>query len=105
MQCGELKSISIPSSIESIGDYSFYGCSNLINISIQKQRNLKEIGEHAFYNCSNLERITFCGCIKLSSISIPSTIQYIDDYGFYNCSILKNIIIPSSIKSIGDYSF
>ena len=56
MQCGELKSISIPSSIESIGDYSFYGCSNLINISVKEESNLKEIGDYSFYNCSKLEK-------------------------------------------------
>jgi hypothetical protein len=31
-KCSSLKSITIPSSVTSIGDYAFYNCSNLQNV-------------------------------------------------------------------------
>ena len=79
------------SSLTTIGDSSFCVCTNIKYVSFKNQINLKIIPSSAFGECSNLERITFCGCIKLNSISIPSTIQYIDDYRFYNCSKLETV--------------
>ena len=74
-------------------------------MSFKNQLNLRSIANNAFEECSNSERISLCGCIELDSISIPSTIKYIDDYGFCNWSAKETIIIPSLIESIGNYSF
>ena len=93
------------SKLTAIEEFSISYCLKLKNISFKNQLNLITIPNNAFHKCSKLERISFCECIELKSISIPSGIKYINDYGFYNCSKLETISIPSSVESIGIYSF
>jgi hypothetical protein len=90
--CSSLSSVSIPSSVTSIGDYAFYGCSSLSSVSIPS--SVTSIGDYAFYGCSSL-----------SSVSIPSSVTSIGDYAFYGCSSLSSVAIPSSVTSIGYNAF
>ena len=55
--------IKIPSSVTSIGEEAFSGCTYLESIEIPD--SVTSIGKEAFYNCSSLESIT----IPLQSIS------------------------------------
>ena len=61
----ELKSISFPSSLESIGENAFYNCVNLENISFKEKSKLKTIRKSAFQHCR-----------KLKSISFPSSVTH-----------------------------
>ena len=49
----------IPSSVTSIGSYTFYGCSGLTNVTIPS--SVTSIGNSAFKNCSALTKIIFNG--------------------------------------------
>ena len=53
-QCTGLTSISIPSSVEIIGEASFYGCSNLESLSIESEGPELTIEGYAFSTCSKL---------------------------------------------------
>jgi len=75
-----------------IGQYAFYKCFGLTNITIPD--SVTSIGDHAFYNCSGLTNIT-----------IPDSVTSIGDHAFYNCPELTNITIPDSVTSIGNEAF
>jgi len=47
----------LPPSIEIIGEYSFFNCEKLTNVTIPNK--VKEIGKRAFGLCKNLKTITF----------------------------------------------
>ena len=47
-KCGNMTSITIPSSVTSIGERAFYGCTGLTSITLPA--NLKTIGQDAFYS-------------------------------------------------------
>lgn len=47
-----LKSIFIPNSVTSLGEYCFGGCRNLTNITIPN--SITSFGDNCFYGCSNL---------------------------------------------------
>ena len=90
--CSELTSLTIPSSVTSIGWGAFEGCSGLTSLTIPS--SVTEIGYHAFYGCSGL-----------TSLTIPSGVTSIGNYAFYGCSGLTSLIIPSGVTSIGKWAF
>lgn len=47
----------------------------------------------------------FSGCSTLTSITLPNTVQIIDDRCFENCSSLATIAIPESVTAIGQAVF
>ena len=53
------KNSVIPSSVTSIGEYAFYGCSSLTSITIPA--SVTSIGNSAFYGCSSLKTVYYQG--------------------------------------------
>ncbi|MCH5163555.1 MAG: leucine-rich repeat protein [Clostridiales bacterium] len=113
--CNSLDNITIPNSVTSIGNYTFFDCSSLENITIPD--SVTSIGQSVFDGCSSLESITipdsitsigqraFDGCSSLKSITIPDSVTNIGDYAFDGCSSLESITIPDSVTSMGSYVF
>lgn len=89
--CSDLSYINIPSSVTSIGMYCFSGCISLISISLPNSITILENG--CFYECVNLE-----------SIKIPNSVTSIEGC-FRGCSSLRKVILPSSLINLGMYSF
>jgi hypothetical protein len=111
----KLKTITIPNSITSIGEYSFSDCTGLTSVNMPN--NVTNIGEQAFLNCTGLTSIiipgsvttiaqeTFYGCTGLTSVTLPDSVTSIGDNVFSQCSSLVSIAIPKSVTSIGDEIF
>lgn len=74
--------IVIENGVGSIGDYAFYGLSNVKTVSMPI--TLKSIGEWSFYNCDSL-----------SAISIGKNVATISDYAFHSCDGLQSITVSS----------
>lgn len=62
--CSSLIKIKIPSSVKEIESGAFYECSSLKEVIFESSKNLVSIRSHAFKNCE-----------KLSTISIPSSVN------------------------------
>lgn len=84
----ELKSISIPNSVRTIGKNAFSNCWNLESIDLPD--SVVSIGESAFSGCTNLK-----------SVHLSWYVLSIGDYSFSNCPNLKLINIPKSVTTIG----
>ena len=50
-------------------------------------------------------RVFIDGCKELTSISLPSTLEEIEQGGFSDCSQLTQITLPESLKKIGGFAF
>jgi hypothetical protein len=83
-----LTSITIPSNVTTIGGGIFYACSSLISVTIPSSVTI--IGDSMFYECRSL-----------TSITIPSSVTTIGYDAFYECRSLTSITIPSSVTIIG----
>ena len=113
--CKGLTSITIPGSVNSIGEHAFDGCSGLTSITIPD--SVKSIGYSAFSGCSGLTSITipdsvtsigssaFYGCIGLTSITIPDSVTSVANSAFWGCKGLTSVTIPNSVTSIGSSAF
>jgi hypothetical protein len=82
----------IPNTVTNIGDYAFFGCSALTNLTIPN--SVTNIGEAAFE-----------GCTCLTSVTIPNSVTGIGDGTFYSCTGLTSVTIPNSVTSIGEAAF
>ena len=89
--CSDLTSISIPNSVTSIGDGAFWDCSGLTSFTIPN--SVTSIENHAFYKCSGL-----------TSITIPNSVTSIGESAFSGCTGLTSVTIPNSVTSIGGFS-
>ncbi len=87
-----MKSVSIPSSLTSIGDYAFSYCSSLEEVVLPN--TVSSIGMYAFE-----------GCTSLASINIPTKLTALSDYLFEDCTSLTAITLPTGVKSIGFNAF
>ena len=108
-------SITIPSSVTSLGDDCFGGCTSLKSITIPS--SVTTLGQQCFSDCYGLTSITipssvtklgllcFSSCKSLTSITIPSSVTYLGDGCFTRCSGLTSITIPSSVTYLGDDCF
>ena len=108
-------SVSLPSTITSIGTYAFTDCYKLSDINLPN--DLKSIGTCAFMGCIALSNVTipnglisidwgaFQECKGLTSVDIPNSVISICNYAFSGCSGLTSVNIPNSVISIGLSAF
>ena len=122
-----LKSVVITCS-SSIGNYAFYGCSSLTNITIPD--SVTSIGSSAFEYCSSLTNIgvdtnnlnyqAIDGNLYAkdgktliqyaigktnTSFTIPSGVTSIGSSAFASCTSLTSVTIGNSVTSIGSSAF
>ncbi len=113
--CASLKSVSIPDSVTSIGNYVFKGCTELTSVSIPN--SVASMGYGVFYDCTGLTNIeipnsitsigdyAFEGCTGLTNVSIPNSVNSIGWSAFNGCTALTSIEIPDSVTSINNLTF
>lgn len=100
----ELTAITLPDTLEDIGQGAFAFCTGLTGMTIPS--SVKEIGETAFYGCTALENVTlsdglteigpyaFHGCTALTEITCPESLNAIGSYAFYGCTALHTVKLP-----------
>ncbi|MDR0920167.1 MAG: leucine-rich repeat protein, partial [Oscillospiraceae bacterium] len=114
--CENLTSITLPSTLETIGGYVFV-YSGLTSITIPA--NVGTIGSGTFKFCESLERVVFeknskltvlqtnmfDGCEKLEEVILPDGLEAIEFQAFRDCSALTEINFPVSLTDIGNGAF
>lgn len=101
--------------ITNIGDYAFYGMTNLKSISLPA--SVTSIGKCSFAFCSSLESVTipsgvtslgesaFEACVKLKEITLPQTVVKIGDRAFAFCTEMTEAAIAGNVEKIGAWTF
>ena len=114
--CSNVKSISIPSSVEYIGDNAFAYCYALDSV-YYNAANCTSTSSDLFYSCSSLKKVTFGNDVKvipsnlfydrtsLQTVEMGDSVVKIGDQAFYNCQSLQSINIPNSVGTIGNNVF
>ncbi|MBQ3767671.1 MAG: leucine-rich repeat domain-containing protein [Prevotella sp.] len=101
-----MTSITIPSSVTSIGDNAFFWCSNLTAVQISDIEawcNINFTNEFAnpLYHAHHL----YLNGREIKKLDIPNSVTSIGQAAFHNCSGLTSVTIPNSVTSIGRYAF
>ena len=112
-----IEEIDLPSSVTTIGESAFEGCSYLKRVTLPA--GVTTISNSAFETCTSLETIdlsnvtaigaeAFKNCTSLSRVSLPEGLKAIGESAFYFSSTgnfgdgLEYINIPSTVTSLGD---
>lgn len=126
--CSALQRVVLGSGIESIGKSAFKNCTELKSVYIADLKtwcNITFVNWEAnpvYQGCDLYlggqlltdlvipEDVTdfndiFQGCTSLVSVTIPGTVEKIDNYAFSNCANLTTINLANGVKSIGKYAF
>ena len=110
----EITSVTLPESVNYIGDGTFYECRGLTSINIPA--GVTQIGIATFEGCSSLTSVTipdgvtkigieaFAYCNNLTAVNIPDGVTEIRE-GAFLCSNLTSVTIPEGVKTIGSYAF
>ncbi len=120
----------IPDSVERINDYVFADCSSITSVTIGS--SVKSIGANAFYLCNGLNRVNisdigaWCnidfatnysnpliyahglylnGELVAGEITIPDTVSDIGYGAFYGCNEITSVNVAEGVNSIGSYAF
>jgi len=111
----DIKSISLPEGLTSIGDNAFSFCSKIRSITIPN--TVKKIGESSFQSCYSLEQISIPNSVtsigayafaidsSLVSVTLSENLTKLDTALFKHCVSMRSITIPKSVKTIGVMAF
>lgn len=95
------KSVTIPATVKvdgvackvtAIEKDAFKNCKTLTTVNIKAK--IKDLPENAFY-----------GCVKLKSVTLPTTVTSIGKNAFKNCKVLTKIVIPKKVTTIEEGAF
>lgn len=88
----EKEKLVIPSSIHSIGEQAFMGCTTLV--SVQLPDTITYIGDEAFKDCENL-----------SELNIPMAVPWLAKNTFEGCINLKLVLISRKLYKRSRWKF
>ena len=113
--CDLLRTVSLPSSLTSLGAAVFEKCSSLSSIVLPE--GLATIGEFAFHGCTSLVSVVlpdslraigdgcFNRCRSLSAISLPSSLTTLGPGAFFGCESLASVKVPTSLRVLDENVF
>lgn len=112
--CSNIRSVTIPQKVTSIGKRAFYDCKNLTTLVLGE--DIQTIGNYAFECCTSLTGVTipqsvtsigysaFEGCTALNPLIINGP-TLIGNHAFTGCKSLTSLTLCPDIQTIGDYAF
>lgn len=86
----KVKTVSLPSSLKSIGQNAFDSCYYLTTVEMRE-------------GVTVIENEAFSGCSSLATISLPQTLITLGQRVFNGCENMTELTIPSSVKEMGEF--
>jgi hypothetical protein len=110
-----VKTISIPTTVTSIGHSAFWYATRLRSITIPT--GVTTIEPKTFFSCHSLETANlhskiasigaeaFVGCTKLQNLVIPQGTAVIGEFALLGCKSITSLTVPDNVSRIGKGAF
>ena len=103
--CTALRTLRLPEGLRTIGQDAFRGCVQLADLAVPMQA--AEIGEGALAGCGirrmelpavqEISAETFCGCERLRTFYLPSTVRRVGCEAFSGCTALERVCLEAEL--------
>ena len=125
IRCVKKRSMTVPGTVLTIDTNAFRGCQVLVSVTMPA--SVKTIGARAFEDCPMLEEInvdpgntvyssidgnlynkdatSLIRCAQKTVVTLPGSVETIEDYAFRGCTRLTSVALSNSVKSIGINAF
>ena len=103
LDCSKLKHVFASSTLQSIGESSFYGMLTLY--SIYPSTRFSALGCSSLQELPTLVSVTNIGTSAFQGSHVVFTFSFILSNINTGCSSLSNVILSDTVRSIGDYTF
>lgn len=97
-----ITSVTVPSSVTTIGEYAFGNCPNIESAYVYSE----VVGARMFQDCSNLTTLVLentvsmgmnaCARIGITSVILPSTLTTVSSSAFKQCTSLEKVVLLGS---------
>ncbi len=113
--CSEMTSVSLPTTLETMGASVFMDCTSLTSVTIPD--GVTFISGDFFRGCTSLKSVTlpdslwetggctFMYCTSLTSVRLPATLLSISWQMFKDCKSLTSLTIPRSVVDVKQDAF
>ena len=113
--CSEMTSVSLPTTLETMGADVFMYCTGLTSVTIPD--GVTFISGDFFRGCTSLKSVTlpdslretggctFMYCTSLTSVRLPATLLSISWQMFKDCKSLTSLTIPRSVVDVKQDAF
>ena len=113
--CSEMTSVSLPTTLETMGADVFMYCTGLTSVTIPD--GVTFISGDFFLGCTSLKSVTlpdslrnaggctFKDCASLTSVRLPANLRYITWRMFKDCTSLTSVTIPRGTVEVKKEAF
>lgn len=97
--------VSIPSTVETIGSIDVFTCGNLETITVSPDNEFftSELG--ILYNSDKTKLICYPAAKAGDTFTVPASVTEIDCGAFKSNKTIKNLTVPDTVKILNDDSF
>lgn len=99
----KLKKVAIPSSVAKIGSAAFAYCGELEQLNVSEENQTFASVGGVIYT-KDMKEVVLCPP-GATSVTIPFGVTRIRGAAFVGCGALTSLVIPSSVNFIGDWAF
>lgn len=105
--CTSLLGFTIPTTLQTIGSFSFQNCDVLKDVNMATNGNLNSVAGGSFQRCYRLKEISLSPMEKNFSFYNGALMnrQQTQLIVFIPYSDIKNFVVPSEMEVIGSYAF
>ena len=97
----DIKAFQIPSTLTSIGNMAFGGCTSLVYISVDKANKAFCDVDGILYSADKSTLIHYPASCGASSLTLSAKVRRISDMAFYDCDTLKTIYYGGTLQDWG----